>query len=194
MSEKYEVYSGYVVAKGNDPSDVLCVCITEEDADAIVDAMNTKDEVETLREKLQQVEKILGVGHAKRTATTQEAVKTDPPPARKKRTFKQKKCAVESCGKMFTPKSGSQTVCDECRAAGRKPTGLVKRVEGQLPGTGRRPSVEEVMDMPPDERKKWAELWSPAERNKAKMIEMRRIRNKGFSIDDPIMGVNAPSV
>ena len=79
MSEKYEVYSGYVVAKGNDPSDVLCVCITEEDADAIVDAMNTKDEVETLREKLQQVEKILGVGHAKRTATTQEAVKTDPP-------------------------------------------------------------------------------------------------------------------
>ena len=48
--------------------------------------------------------------------------------------------------------------------------------------------------MPPDERKKWAELWSPAERNKAKTIEMRRIRNKGFSIDDPIMGVNAPSV
>ena len=84
MSEKYEVYSGYVVAKGNDSSDVLCVCITEEDADAIVDAMNTKDEVETLREKLQQVEKILGVGHAKRTATTQEAVKTDPPlPARR---------------------------------------------------------------------------------------------------------------
>lgn len=48
-----------------------------------------------------------------------QAVREEPAPKPASKTYSDRKCRV--CGNDFSPHSGSQKTCDECRAAGRKP-------------------------------------------------------------------------
>lgn len=137
--------------------------------------------------------------------------KKDPDAPRKKPTFKPKKC--EKCNTMFIPRSGRSYLCDSCNEAHKRevasrprgaktPPILKTEIRGSGGTEGCRvhiPTVDQVMAMTDvNERAKWQARWSPAEwaeskriQNKMMMEKMRKMRNKGFSLDDPIMGINA---
>ena len=145
-----------------------------------------------------------------------ETEKFDSKSPRKKPTYKDKTCI--DCGTVFTPRSGSSKRCESCQAAEnakrtfnlrgykKQPTLKVEMRGNSFysdsPGVVRVPTVDEVIRMPPGpERLKWESRWSEAERqyaqrekNRIEMDKMRAIRNKGFTLDDPIMGVNAPTI
>ena len=147
------------------------------------------------------------------TRSTSSKPKKDPNEPRKKPSFKPKKCA--KCDTMFIPKSGRSYLCDSCNLAhkqevARRPRGsktppvLRTELRGSGCGSGRVsiPTVDQVMAMTDiEEKTKWQSRWSPAEWAEAKKIEnkmmmdkMRKMRNRGFSLDDPIMGVNASTI
>lgn len=112
---------------------------------------------------------------------------------------------------LFIPRCGKQTMCKTCRQAmldakkgswTKKPN-LTTTFRGQSPVASenfeRIPSISEVLDMlPGPERTKWESRWSPAERQQATIEKTRRerermraMKRRGFSPDDPIMGMNA---
>lgn len=106
MPEKFEKYEVWAV--GSSPTDVLAICLTEEDADRIIEAL-------AAQEKLDAVSNALA-------GTTP---KTKEPKVRKAKveagakSFKPKKCV--KCGADFVPHGTRQTACDKCRAAGDAP-------------------------------------------------------------------------
>lgn len=71
------------------------------------------------------------------------------------------------------------------------------RLGGSGVGSVHVPTVEEVVDMMPGpEKSKWIMRMSPAEqkqyqvlKNKKEAERMRAMRHSGFTLDDPIMGV-----
>lgn len=158
--------------------------------------------------KIARLEALLAeAGIQSRSATRP---KKDPDEPRKKPTFKPKKCA--KCDQMFTPKAGNSYLCDSCNEAhkrevasrprGAKPQPILRtEIRGSGCGYGRVsiPTVDQVMAMTDvNERAKWQARWSQAEwaeskriQNKMMMKKMRKMRNKGFSLDDPIMGIDA---
>lgn len=163
----------------------------------------------------------------------------------KHRNYNQKECP--GCGTrpphMFTPKSGRQVMCDECKRALKelkKTTGVKVKgsdtirttwrgqrpfpgiIESEAPKDGvitdkdlvipkskpvveeppKKLSVEEVLRLPDGPEKKQLESqFTIAEKMQAAKVrykiqreQMRAMRNKGFSLDNPIVGVNAPSM
>ena len=57
---KYVVRKGFIVSKADDEMDVLAVCITEDDAKTIVDALDKASEVEDLKRRLEAVKYAMG--------------------------------------------------------------------------------------------------------------------------------------
>ena len=158
--------------------------------------------------KIAKLEALLAEAGIQPVSTTRP--KKDPNEPRKKPTFKPKKC--EKCDTMFIPRSGRSYLCDSCNEAHKRevasrprgakaPPILRTEIRGSGCGNGRIsiPTVDQVMAMTDvNERAKWQARWSPAEwaeskkiQNKMMMEKMRKMRNKGFSLDDPIMGINA---
>ena len=137
---------------------------------------------------------------------------------RKKSEFKPRQCPGFGSSHPpheFMPTAGNQKMCPECKAAMlaaskaekkkvKESKGLVTEVRGTSfyagPNAVRQPTVEEVVNMlPGPEKEKWQSKWSEAERKEAQIIKnrqlmekMKKMKHKGFSPDDPIMGVNAP--
>lgn len=159
--------------------------------------------------KIARLEALLAEAGIQSRSTTRP--KKDPNEPRKKPSYKPKKCA--NCDTMFIPKSGRSYLCESCNLAhkqevasrprGAKPAPILRtEIRGSGNGGGVRiaiPTVDQVMAMTDvNERAKWQARWSPAEwaeskriENKMMMEKMRKMRNKGFSPDDPIMGINA---
>lgn len=161
--------------------------------------------------KIARLEALLAKAGIQSVSTTRP--KKDPNEPRKKPSYKPKKCA--NCDQMFTPRSGRSYLCDSCNLAHKqevasRPRGakappiLRTEIRGSGCGNGRIsiPTVDQVMAMTDvNERAKWQARWSPAEwaeskkiQNKMMMDKMRKMRNKGFSLDDPIMGINASTI
>ena len=159
--------------------------------------------------KIARLEALLAEAGIQSRSTTRP--KKDPNEPRKKPSYKPKKCA--QCDTMFVPRSGRSYLCDSCNEAhkrevasrprGSKPQPILRtEIRGSSGTDGCRvriPTVDQVMAMTDiEEKTKWQSRWSPAEWAEAKRIEnkmmmekMRKMRNKGFSLDDPIMGINA---
>jgi len=159
--------------------------------------------------KIARLEALLAEAGIQSGSTTRP--KKDPNEPRKKPSYKPKKCA--KCDTMFIPRSGRSYLCDSCNEAHKRevasrprgaktPPVLRTEIRGSGGGGGVRvaiPTVDQVMAMTDvNERAKWQARWSPAEwaeskkiQNKMMMEKMRKMRNKGFSLDDPIMGINA---
>lgn len=138
----------------------------------------------------------------------------EKPKEKGKRVFKDKQCPGFGSTEphMFTPTAGVQKMCPVCRAAylaslhggkpGRKKPELKTEHRGQygVAGGNRQLTIDQVLDLPVAEQEVyWKKRWSPAEiqqariiKNKREVEKMRAMRNKGFSLNDPIMGVNAP--
>ena len=231
-----------------------------EGRDAILKIENLKDERRQLKLKIVQLEAKLarwakhcqdtgvGVPHPggkrkrKVTTSTNETQIVDVPV---RKNYKPKECP--GCGTrpphMFTPKSGRQVICDECKRALadiKKRTGTKLKGKdtvriswrGQGPYVGvpkseapkegvitdkdlvipknksvveeppKKLSVEEVLRLPDGPEKKQLESqFTVAEKMEAAKVrykiqreQMRAMRNKGFSLDNPIVGVNAPAM
>lgn len=129
---------------------------------------------------------------------------------RRKQEFKSKMCpGFEREAHLFTPTAGNQVLCPDCRRAQmdhqRRACGnshskgpvLQTTTRGMGFGAERIPSIDEIVDMMPGAEKcKWIMRMSPAEqkqyqllKNKRDAERMRAMRHKGFTIDDPLMGV-----
>lgn len=57
---KYVVRKGFIVSKSDDEMDVLAVCITEDDAKTIVDALDNASEADDLKRRLEAVKYAMG--------------------------------------------------------------------------------------------------------------------------------------
>lgn len=132
-------------------------------------------------------------------------------PLKLKREFKSKMCpGYEREAHLFTPTAGNQVLCPECRrkqmdhqrrACGNSHTkGPVLTTTmrgGSGPNAERIPTIDEVVAMMPGpEKSKWIMRMSPAEqkqytllKNKKDAERMRAMRHSGFTLDDPLMGV-----
>lgn len=126
---------------------------------------------------------------------------------------KQKMCpGYKTDAHPFIPKSPNQKYCPSCKlkiqidrenGSYKKEDTVATRIECRG-GTqsSHIPTIEEVLEMTDiAEKQKWMARWSPAERKQAAIVKsrmdyarMRKLRNKGFSVDDPIMGANAKPI
>lgn len=143
----------------------------------------------------------------------------------KHRNYKQKECP--GCDTrpphMFTPKSGRQVMCDECKRALaelKRTTDAKIKTSDAHPKEGvvtnkdligqktepseqhKKPTVEEVLRMQDGPEKKQLEAqFTIAEKMEAAKLrykiereQWKKMRSRGFSLDNPIVGVNAPTI
>lgn len=216
-TEHYELVDKYKIVDAFEPSKVLLVVLDKDMGKKFCDMLNQKleleKEVSNLREERRELKaKLARLETWKEGKQEQLAAiprkQRDPSAPRRKPVYKEKKCV--DCGHSFIPRSGRSVRCDSCQMQlnaqrskdplGRTPVKMHTEIRGTrtTPSSTavRVPSVEEVLAMPVGpERQKWESRWSPAEVAYATKIkwkiereQWKKMRNRGFSLDDPIMG------